>query len=163
MTSTPGDVRTACNSSLEGFLIPVGVVFLTIVTVAVLNCKIAKIARDQRRKIAENCVPNGVDNLPPRSHDYLLRFKIKRELKHMKTFVIVMGAILVCLTPLNLAALVTEYICNGCLSHFVFLILADIGGLNSLLNPFIYGIRQKEYRNGYRRLFMALCNRTWFN
>lgn len=126
-------------------------VYIPITIIVVLDYKMFSLASDQRRKIAvhslsSNSCGNSVNET---------RRRITRGLKTIKTFGIVIGVFLICLTPFNTVVAVEMFFCHSCVPHTLFITLGDLVGINSILNPFIYGIRQKEYRNAFRRLFSA--------
>ena len=149
-----GEYRTKCYIPILVFLpCTVIYVFTPIIIIIVLNYKVFSLARDQRRKIAVNSLSSNSSTLSNSVNES--RRRIVRGLKTIKTFGIVIGVFLMCLTPFTTAVVVEMFFGHSCVPYTLFILLGDLVGINSILNPFIYGIRQKEYRNAFRRLFLA--------
>ena len=136
--------------------------FIPFFIIVVLNYKIYKIAREQRMKIAVTSVGSNT----VQSHNQSSFFKvlsssrITRELKNIKTFAIIIGVLFCCILPYSIIVVVEDYWCHGsCIPVEVRYLFGDLVGVNSIVNPFIYGIRQKEYRNAFRRLWSEMCRR----
>ena len=136
--------------------------FIPFFIIVVLNYKIYKIAREQRMKIAVTSVGSNT----VQSHNQSSFFKvlsssrITRELKNIKTFAIIIGVLFCCILPYTIIVVVENYWCHGsCIPAVVRYLLGDLAVVNSIVNPFIYGIRQKEYINAFRRLWSEMCHR----
>ena len=136
-------------------LIPFFIIFI-------LNYKIFKIAQQQRLKIAVNFVSSDITQSrnPSSINSVFSRWRITRELKNIKTFGIIIGVLLCCILPFTTLRFVELLWCNeSCVPFEVGLSFAVLVGLNSIVNPFIYGIRQMEYRNAFRRLWSKMVRR----
>ena len=136
-------------------LIPFSIIFI-------LNYKIFKIAQEQRLKIAINPVSSDIMQSRNSSsiNSVFSRWRITRELKNIKTFGIVIGVLFCCILPYSTLRFVDLFWCNySCVPFEVELSFAELVGVNSIVNPFIYGIRQREYRNAFRRLWSKVYNR----
>ena len=136
-------------------LIPFFIIFI-------LNYKIFKIAQEQRLKIAINSVSSDTmqSRNPSSINSVFSRWRITRELKNIKTFGIVIGVLLCCILPYTTLRFVDLFCCNySCVPFEVELSFAELVGVNSIVNPFIYGIRQREYRNSFRRLWSKVYKR----
>ena len=136
-------------------LIPFFVIFI-------LNYKIFNIAQKQRLKIAVNLVSNRTVPSPNTSsiNSVFSRWRITRELKNIKTFGIIIGVLLCCILPFTTLRFVELLWCNeSCVPFWVGLSFAELVGVNSIVNPFIYGIRQREYRNAFRRHWSKMVRR----
>lgn len=132
-------------------------VYIPIIAVVFFNYKIFKMARNQRRRIAE-MVTTTSEGVSGSDGNTSRKAGVSRTLKVVKTFVIVIAVFLASLIPYSTAILIEVFICRAsCVPLKVFIILGDLVGLNSVANPFIYGIRQKEYRNAFRRMLFKLC------
>lgn len=148
-----GEYRSKCYLPILLFLFcAVIYVFTPIIVIIVLNYKMFSLARDQRRKIAVNSLSSNSSTSSNSVNE--TRRRIARGLKTIKMFGIVIGVFLMCLTPF-ITAVAVEFFCRSCVPYALFIILGDLVVINSIFNPFIYGIRQKEYRNAFRRLFLA--------
>ena len=129
-------------------LIPFSIIFI-------LNYKIFKIAQEQRLKIAINSVSSDIMQSRNSSsiNSVFSRWRITRELKNIKTFGIIIAVLFCCILPYSTLRFVDLLWCNySCVPFEVELSFAELVGVNSIVNPFIYGIRQREYRNAFRRL-----------
>ena len=137
-------------------------IFIPFFIIVVLNYKIFKIAREQRLKIAVTSVERDTVQIPnqPSFYSVFSCWRITRELKNIKTFAIIIGVLFCCMLPYSIIAVVEDHWCHcSCIPVEVRYLLGDLVGVNSILNPFIYGIRQKEYRNAFRRLWSKMCHR----
>ncbi len=153
--TVPTKVRTICFAPIMiGLIGAVIYVFIPISLILYFNYKIFKVARShvQRMQVADAAANNGTASTSFSS------FRIKREIKTMKTFVIVVGVFLFCLFPFTIASFVQSFIGNH-VPLSVTILLGDLAGVNSILNPIIYSMRHKEYRNCYRRLASVICSR----
>ena len=137
-------------------------IFIPFFIIVVLNYKIFNIARGQRLKIAVSSVGGDTVQIPnqPSFYSVFSSWRITRELKNIKTFAIIIGVLFCCMLPYSIIAVVKVHWCHcSCIPVEVRYLLGDLVGVNSILNPFIYGIRQKEYRNAFRRLWSEMCRR----
>ena len=137
-------------------------IFIPFSIIVVLNYKIFKIIREQRLKIAVISVGRDTEHFPNRPSFYSVFScsRITRELKNVKTFAIIVGVLFCCILPYSIIVVVEDYWCHGsCIPIEVRYLFGDLVGVNSIVNPLIYGIRQKEYRNALRRLWSKLCLR----
>ena len=136
-------------------LIPFFIIFI-------LNYKIFKIAQQQRLKIAVNFVSSDITQSrnPSSINSVFSRWRITRELKNIRTFGIIIGVLLCCILPYTTLRFVELLWCNeSCVPFWIGLSFVELVGVNSIVNPFIYGIRQREYRNAFRRLWSKMCRR----
>ena len=137
-------------------------IFIPFFIIVVLNYKIFKIAREQRLSIAVSSVGGDTVQIPnqPSFNSVFSSWRITRELKNIKTFAIIIGVLFCCILPYSIIVVVEDYWCHGsCIPVEVRYLFGDLVGVNSIVNPFIYGIRQKEYRNAFRRLWSEMCRR----
>lgn len=143
-----------------------GVIFYWIpfIVLFALNYKIFKVARNQRRRIAMNFVPSSLSNMPCSVAPDLnvSRRGITQQLRVIKTFAIVMGVFILCTIPHILIKTIETFGCGiNCIPASFQLVTGLLLGTNSVFNPFIYGVRHKEYRNAFARLFANVRLGTW--
>lgn len=82
------------------------------------------------------------------------RFSLSAELKAAKTLGVVIGAFIVCWSPffgLNL----NYYICHCPLPPLVVSVAKWMHYGNSMLNPLIYGLMNKDFKYAFRKFFVA--------
>ena len=166
-----GEVRGVCTASNEFVLFTFIVyIYIPLTLIIFFNYKIFKIARRQRRRIAARSMTQynlgmqagnltNEQTMQTRSStndQNELWQRITKELKQLKTFLIVIGVLLVCFIPYSLAVSLHNLVCN-CIPVTLHIIFSELIAVNSIINPFIYGIRHKKYRNGYGRLVRILC------
>ena len=157
----PGEVRGVCRASNEFVLFTFIVyVYIPLSLIIFFNYKIFKIARRHRRRIAAGSIVqynqgvqagNSTNVNEQRNASWQ---RIAKELKPLKTFVIVIGVLLSCFIPYSISAYLLEE-CN-CIPVTLHIIFSELIAINSIINPFIYGIRHKKYRNAYGRLLRIL-------
>ena len=141
------DMAVALTGSIVCFYIP-------LTATVVFNVKILKIARVQRRKIAVQVVPSEVST----SGSGTSRRHFARQLKLFKTFALVFGCFIFCVTPFPVIAVIGILVCSGgCIPIEVIIVSAVLAGSNSVLNAFIYGVRHEEYRRAFRVLLSQPC------
>lgn len=132
------EVITALVILVLQICIPMGVI-------AIFNYKIFRVARKQRRRI--NVVSVSCESSEANSN--ASRTCVLRELKLVKTFLIVIGLLLVFVTPSIVVVAIRSLICPECVSTSLYVFMQFLLSMNSYLNPFVYGIRHKEYRNAF--------------
>ena len=153
----PTKVRAICFTPyiiyLSGTLI---FAFIPIGLILYFNYKLFKIARSHVRRIQSS---NGTSSTSSCASEMSLSLRIKREIRTVKTFVIVVGVLLFCLFPFTITLLLNSLVGYQLVPLSVMILLGDLAVANSILNPIIYSMRHKEYRNGYRRLATVICSR----
>ena len=136
-------------------LIPFFIIFI-------LNYKILKIAQEQRFKIAVYSMPSDTTQFRNTSpiNSVFSRWRITREFKNVKTFGIIIGVLLCCILSYTIFRFVELLWCTeSCVPFDVGFLFAVLAGVNSIVNPFIYGIRQRGYRNAFCRLWSKMVHR----
>ena len=145
-----GDILNACGlSPFTAVIINLCCSFIPMCVIFFLQFQIYKIARRHRRRVIN--VETNRDN--QQSETALSRATMKKELRSIKTFLVIIGALVGCLAPVTVLTIVQILLCNSlhCLPPELFLAFGDLVGVNSIVNPCIYGIRQKEYYSAFRR------------
>ena len=129
--------------------------YIPLTVTVIFNFKILQIVRAQRRKIAVQAAPSetsGTDGFSARRH-------LARQFKLFKTFILVFGCFLFCVTPLPIIAVIDIAACGGgCVPFEVLAVFAMLAGTNSLINAFIYGVRHEEYRRAFKMLLSRPCS-----
>ena len=143
--------------------------YLPITVLVFVNYKIFKIARRQRRRITVTSMVSSSTDAPSIStgrsqfpYSAVARRGRMQQLKVIKTFAIVLGIFLLSCIPFVLIRIADNFICDYyCVSFSLYTLSGVLLGTNSVFNPFIYGIRHKEYRNAYRQFFFKLCSNMY--
>lgn len=129
--------------------------YIPLTVTVVFNYKILQIVRAQRRKIAVQATPSetsGTEGFSARRH-------LAKQFKLFKTFILVFGCFLFCVTPFPIIAVIDIVACGrGCIPFEVLSTFAMLAGTNSLINAFIYGVRHEEYRRAFKILISRPCS-----
>jgi hypothetical protein len=129
--------------------------YLPVAGVLFLNYKIYKAAKIQRRKIRECCsaLETKASNAGRRGH--------LQQIKLIKTFTIVLGVLLFCVLPRLITSTIALNFCQGfCIPISVSISVTMIMGTNSVMNPLIYSLRNKEYRTVYLKFITGLFRKN---
>ena len=157
---TERNVRSFCGADTMLFVFGFFLyILIPVFIILILNYKIFKIAQEQRLKIAVNSASTDImqSGNPSSISSVFSRSRITRELKNIKTFGIIIGVLLCCILPCSTLRCFQLLWCNdSCVPVEVELSFAELVVVNSIVNPFIYGIRQREYRNAFRRLWSKM-------
>ena len=150
------DVPTDCSISyivaISGSVV---YVLAPLILIFYFNYKVFKLARVHLRRIRfEN------DYFTPSDLRAGMSFtlRIKRDMKTIKTFAIVVGVFVLCLFPFSTVSLLQGIFGIYTPLH-VSILLGDLVLINSILNPIIYGMRHNEYKNSYRQQLVVICRR----
>lgn len=160
MWNTENSVRRLyCN--IHPLVLPVYNVFnLFLPTIAILlfNYKIFKVAKTQRSKVRNRQEPSTDVNptmsmsLPYKTSSS--RRNLQRQLELVKTFGIIVGVFLASTLPFPITATVQLHVCRAyCIETRWYLIANLLLGINSIVNPYIYGTRNKNFKITISHLF----------
>ena len=147
--TTSGKERFDCFADYTVTILGL-VIFVYIPTALVLylNYKMFKVARSHRRRIAQQSeiVRSGISQSGNiESRRITARTSFIRALKSIKTFAIVTAVFLLCYIPYSTTLIVEKFLCQGyCVPLELFILLGDLVSLSSVLNPFIYNIRENR-------------------
>lgn len=116
---------------------------------------------NSRRKSVFKEAPAGISrDLSPNSSKKLgkkhLKVQVKRfrmETKAAKTLAIIVGGFIICWLPFFTMYL-TRAFCNDCINDTLFSILFWLGYCNSAVNPFIYALFSRDFRQAFKRIIM---------
>ena len=139
---------------------------IPIVILLYLNHKIFEIAKVHRRKIIdESSISSYASDITSEQNETTTsgrrkRMQLLQQLKVVKTFVLVVGVFLVCIIPSTIVYIIRKFYCNDCVPTSVTLVFGMLVGANSVINPFIHSLRNKQYRIAYRQFFCRFCNIT---
>ncbi|XP_055609934.1 octopamine receptor Oamb isoform X2 [Uranotaenia lowii] len=117
--------------------------------------------RDSRRKSVFKEAPGGISrDLSPNSSKKLgkkhLKVQVKRfrmETKAAKTLAIIVGGFIICWLPFFTMYLIRAF-CDDCINDTLFSILFWLGYCNSAVNPFIYALFSRDFRQAFKRIIM---------
>ena len=146
--STKGLPRSLCHMPDDSYYILISFSFyLPLVSIFVVNFQILKIGREQRRRIlAEETVLRQVNE------QFCKRdasaFRIFHASKAAKTFFIVVVVLTFCfLIPTVLGPILFHSLYGTRYMHIWYAVFHyELCGINSIVNPFIYGARHIKYR-----------------
>ena len=147
-----GKLRSFCFliSDLFFSLLNIFVACLPLIIIFILNFKIFNVARKHRNRILdETTVAVEVSNEhSTRRLIALLRYHVG--LKAAKTFVIVVMVLACCVVTPSLIGVMIENLCSYSCRHIWYVVFCyEFYGINSIVNPFIYGIRHVKDRRAY--------------
>ena len=133
-----------------------------IVVIIILNYKIFKIVKEQRKRIelqpqpaqAEDSMEQQrkLDNNVLRKPNVTWLSHLAKELKDIKTFAMIVVVLTCCFLPYNVINIYRSFAsrsfrqANKILVNFILRLV----GRNSIANPFIYAMRHKKYRKAFR-------------
>ena len=134
--------------------------YIPLMTLIYLNYKVFKVARRQGRKVTSQpirFVANQANDLSPA---FCFTRATVRQLKLIKTFLVLLGMFLLCFIPYAVVKTMDIVNCTSghCVPIHVYVFCVLLVGINSVCNPFIYGIRLKEYRNALRHAISTIYN-----
>lgn len=116
---------------------------------------------NSRRKSVFKEAPAGISrDLSPNSSKKLgkkhLKVQVKRfrmETKAAKTLAIIVGGFIICWLPFFTMYLIRAF-CDDCINDTLFSILFWLGYCNSAVNPFIYALFSRDFRQAFKRIIM---------
>lgn len=86
--------------------------------------------------------------------------RFRMETKAAKTLGIIVGCFICCWFPFFTMYLITAF-CEDCFPALAFSIIFWLGYCNSAINPFIYAMFSRDFRNAFKRILCKfLCNRN---
>ena len=140
--------------------------FLCIVAIIILNYKIFKIVKEQRKRIAQEMAlqprytqSNEIQTstqVQPEGNITGLRH-LAKEFKVIKTFAIISGVLICCFSPFIITSLTCSF--DTTCPHILYKINTQVVGINSIINAYIYALRHKKYRKAFKDLFSSLWGR----
>ena len=127
-------------------------IFIPIALIFFFNYKIYRVAKQQNRRIRNESRIKSQSTIINISQHSIRKERL-RQIKIVKTFAIILGVLVACLLPMAIMYTLSQTICKvGCLPKSFPTFCVMLVGANSVMNPFIYSIRNKEYTIFYRNL-----------
>ena len=132
--------------------------YLPIILIVLLNIHILSVARRQRKRILAETTVTSIDNSIDESAN---RMSFVRgfflAVKEVKTFAIVVAVLIICmLIPTVVKQILTTFYTSAFKQIWVVVLHYELYGINSVVNAFIYGMRDVRYRKAYLHVFFKL-------
>lgn len=105
-----------------------------------------------------NGTPLGVGLSPEKAHERALRRGRREDLRFTTTLFVVVAVFVVSWLPFCITMFINVFSPHP-VPRIPDIATLLLGCLNSSCNPIIYGVMNKRFRNGYRRLFCYCCFR----
>lgn len=87
--------------------------------------------------------------------------RFRMETKAAKTLAIIVGGFIVCWLPFFTVYLLRPF-CTGCTPDIVFSVLFWLGYCNSAINPVIYALFSRDFRNAFQQIIIRVCCSSYF-
>ena len=158
-------IRTVCrlmkNAYIHNFVTSF-VGYLPLTFILILNIRIFMLAEKQRKRIlAETALPVTTSNGQLANKMSAIR-GFFHAVKAVKTFSIVVAVFVFCVLTPTVVGSVLYYSCSSsCIQIWFVVFQYELYGINSIVNAFIYGMRDAKYRKGYRHIIFKIlrCNK----
>ena len=132
--------------------------YLPLILIFSLNFHLLFVARRQRRRIFPRTTIASANNSTEQSTNrmrFVLRFFVG--LKEAKTFAIIVAVLTICiLTPTVVGRILVELCSVPCWQFWYVVLNYELYGINSVVNAFIYGMRNVKCRKAYVDIFFKL-------
>lgn len=117
-------------------------------------------------KLSNSCAerstrPRSKDGQNTKRNAKLQAKRFRIETKAAKTLAIIVGGFIVCWLPFFTVYLLRPF-CTGCTPDIVFSVLFWLGYCNSAINPLIYALFSKDFRNAFQQIIIRVCCSTYF-
>lgn len=100
-------------------------------------------------------------DLPAKRNAKFQAKRFRMETKAAKTLAIIVGGFIVCWLPFFTVYLLRPF-CTGCTPDIVFSVLFWLGYCNSAINPLIYALFSKDFRNAFQQIIIRVCCPSYF-
>ena len=132
--------------------------FLPLVIVFVLNFRILSVGCKQRKRIlSEETITVGNEQS---SQNLIAIRRFFSALKEAKTFSVVIVVLAFCvLTPTLIGLALTNFCTESCRHTWYVVLHYELYGINSIVNPFIYGMRHMKYRKAFKDILLGIFRR----
>ena len=137
----------AVSSSLVSFYVPC-------VIMIAIYAKLYQYARRHVKSIKRNSTWSAISNvaLDPRIHPHH-HYK-PTDQKAAITLGVIMGTFLFCWMPFFAINVITA-LCSNCVDPLLFNVFTWLGYINSVANPIIYPVFNKEFRTAFKRILFC--------
>ena len=132
--------------------------YLPLALIFLLNFHIFSVARKQRKRILPETMITSADSCTEESANRMNSVvRLLVALKAAKTFAIVVMVLTFCiLTPTVVGPILREVCTDACRQFWFVVLHYEFSGINSIVNPFIYGKRHAKYRKAYLHILFKL-------
>ena len=150
--------RSLCFISYDiGWSTTILIGYIPLIFLFIINFKMLAVAKRQRKRIVAEktivSVPHVCEQLPKATKVH----HILRAWKKMKTLFIVVAVLVICCLVPTVFGRALLYICSeSCQQVWWVVINYELYGVNSIVNPFIYGLRHVKYRRSYQHNLFKL-------
>ncbi|CAH1799927.1 unnamed protein product [Owenia fusiformis] len=86
----------------------------------------------------------------PKTNNSQIQAVYKREMKTMKTLGIVLAVFIICWMPFFVCNVINSV--SGPVNMNLFIVVIWMGYINSMINPIIYSLKNKEYRKAFKSI-----------
>ena len=143
-----------------------------IVVIIILNYKIFKVVKEQRKRLELQPQPvqsedsleqqrNLNINVQPKPKITWLS-RLAKELKDIKTFAMIVVVLTCCFLPYNVINIYRSFaFCPFRRAKKIWRVARHLVGINSITNSFIYAMRHKKYRKAFREWFSSVWKRLF--
>ena len=148
-------LRSYCFVISDLFFVLLNIIVgcLPLIVIFVLNFQIFTVARQQRKRILTETILIAVNPNKKSSRKLIRVLHFVVGLKTAKTFCIVVVVLAVCVVIPSIIGLTIEIFCSDrCRQIWFIVCYYEFYGINSIANPFIYGIRHTNYRKAFRNI-----------
>ena len=152
-------IRSLCNTpDSVAYFTAAFVGYLPLALIFLLNFHIFSVSRKQRKRILPETMIASGDNSTKESTNRMRRvLGFLVALKTAKTFAIVVAMLTFCILFPTLLGSILGKFCNEQCTRIWFLVFHyELYGINSIVNPFIYGMRHVKYRKAYLHIFFKI-------
>ena len=153
--------RSLCYVSYDiGWSTTIFIGYIPLILLFILNFKMLTVARRQRRRILAETTTVDTDHTDDRELPNTSASGVRRILlawKGVKTFFIVIVVLVICCFIPTVVGRTLLYICSEtCQQVWYVVVNYELYGINSIVNPFIYGMRHIKYRRAYGHIVFKL-------
>lgn len=136
--------------------------YLPLVVMAIVYAQIFRVAKRQAEEISfleKSFRQKNPQKVSARLSKRSMR--VRRESKAIKTLGTLMGLFCICWLPFFVMYLVTPFCGEGCpIDPEVEAAVTWLGYCNSFINPCVYALMNKDFRNAFKKILICDCNRS---
>lgn len=136
------------------------IAYIPLTLIFFFNLQIFSVARKQRKRIFAETGIASIDNSNKEfssKRSFVLRFFVAT--KTAKTFAFVFAVLMLCvLTPTAVGQVLNYFCSDSCQQIWYVCFNYELHAINSIVNPFIYGMRHVKYRRAYLHILFKLLS-----